>query len=81
MAQPDTNDPAREAAGLAQSDALAVAVAVGWVVVMGIFFWLAWPDAVADDVFATGRLILVLIAIFVPAGLVLVTAASMRARS
>ncbi len=78
MAQNPPNQRAREAQGLAQGDALAMAVAVGWVVVMGIFFWLAWPDATAVDVFAVGRLVLVLIAVFVPAALILVMAASHR---
>ena len=79
MAQQPANERAREAQGLAQGDALAVAVAVAWVIVMGIFFWLAWPNAVTDDVFVMGRLVLVLIAVFVPAAFLLVAAAAFRA--
>jgi hypothetical protein len=46
---------------------------------MGLFFWLIWPDALPDDGFATGRLILVLIAILLPVGLIAVASASSRA--
>lgn len=78
MAQQPANDRAREAEGLARSDALAIAVAIAWVVVMGAFFWMVWPETGPDDGFAMGRLALVLIAVFMPAGLVLVASASSR---
>ncbi len=79
MAQQPANDRAREAEGLAQGDALAIAVAIIWLVVTGLFFWGTWPETDPEDGFATGRLVLVLIAIFIPVGLILVAAASSRA--
>lgn len=78
MVQQPANDRAREAEGLARADSLAIAAAIAWVVVMGALFWMVWPETGPDDGFALGRLALVLIAVFMPAGLVLVASASSR---
>jgi len=79
MAQESTHSKPAEAKGLAQGDALATAVAAAWVVVMGIFFWMVWPDTPSDDGFAMGRFALVLIAVLMPAGLILVASVALRA--
>lgn len=78
MAQAPQNGRHPSAASADQSDALAIAVAVGWIVVSGVFFWAVWPEAAADDGFSMARLVLVLVAVIVPAVLVAVAARTSR---
>jgi len=70
MALQSQNNRAREAEGLTQGEAIAIAFAVGWMIVIGIFFWLSMTGDGADGDFALGRWVLVVIAVFVPAGLI-----------
>ncbi len=77
MAQHPIKGRAREADGLSQGEALAVALSVGWMVVIGILFWMLPSDAPSES-FARVRWIIFLIAIFTPVGLVWVAASSAR---
>jgi len=79
MAQQSQNDRPPEADPDAQGDVLAFALAVPWVLVTGVIFWLAWPDAGFDDGFAVGRALLVVIAVLLPAVLIFVAVGSARA--
>lgn len=78
MARQSISDRAREAEGLTQGEAIAIAFAVGWMVVVGIFFWTIVPDESSGG-FASVRWILMFIAIFMPVGLIWVAAVSARA--
>ena len=78
MAQKPAHTKPAPAEGFAAGDALAATVAAAWVVVMGLFFWMVWPDAPSDDGFAMGRLALAIVAVLVPAGLILVASAAAR---
>jgi hypothetical protein len=79
MARQSTSDRAREAEGLTQGEAIAIAIAVGWMVVVGIFFWTFVPNQSGGDSFASVRWILMFIAIFVPVGVIGVAAVNARA--
>jgi hypothetical protein len=78
MAQQPISDRAREAQGLTQGEAIAMAVAVGWMLVVGLFFWLLPPTSVEGEGFDSLRFVLVLIAIFLPVALIGVAAAAAR---
>jgi len=81
MAQNPFHDPVRDAEGLTQTEALAAAGAVSWMVVVGVYFW-ALPSLAEDEGSAERlRLILMMVAIFVPVMLAWVAlAAARRAR-
>ncbi|MEJ8562804.1 hypothetical protein QTO30_17345 [Yoonia sp. GPGPB17] len=70
MSQQPISNSAREAEGLTTGEGTAIAFAVGWVVVIGIFFWVSMSGAGPDSGFAVGHWVLVMIAVFVPAGLI-----------
>lgn len=70
MAQQSYNNRAREAEGLTQGEAIGIAIAVGWMIVIGIFFWLSMTSDSGNGDFALGRWVLIVIAVFVPAGLI-----------
>jgi len=70
MAQRQITSKAREAEGLTQGEAIAIAFAVGWIVVVGVFFWQAMSGTGPEQGFVVGRWLLVVIAVFVPAGLI-----------
>lgn len=78
MAPYSGSDRTREAEGLSQGEALGIAVAVSWAVIVGIFFWTIRPDETGVDGFAVERWILMFIAIFTPVGLIWVAAVSAR---
>ena len=79
MARQTSSDRAREAEGLTPGEAIAVAFAVGWMVVVGIYFW-ALPEAAADANSADGpRFVLILLAVFMPVALIAVAAVLARA--
>lgn len=78
MAQRPMKGRPREAEGLTQGEAIAVAFAVSWMVVVGILFW-RLPADMPSESFASVRWIIFIIAIFAPAGLTWVAAASARA--
>lgn len=79
MAHQPQNDRPPVADDQAHGDVLSFALAVPWVMVIGVIFWLAWPDPGYDDGFAAGRLLLVLIAVFAPVGIIFSFVASARA--
>ncbi|EBA12023.1 hypothetical protein [Roseobacter sp. CCS2] len=70
MAQQPTTNKAREAEGLTQGEAIAIAFAVGWMVVIGIFFWRSMSQVGPDGGFFIGRWVLAVIAVFIPAALI-----------
>ncbi|MEO0903133.1 MAG: hypothetical protein AAFX89_00025 [Pseudomonadota bacterium] len=70
MAQQPSTNRAREAEGLTQGEAIGIAIAVAWMVVIGISFWLSMSERDPDDGFALGRWVLAVIAVFIPAGLI-----------
>ncbi|MEL6838155.1 MAG: hypothetical protein AAFP85_02615 [Pseudomonadota bacterium] len=78
MAQQPISDRAREAQGLSQTEAIAMALAVGWLVAVGLFFWILPPQQPENAPFDSLRFILMLIAIFMPVGLIWVAAAAAR---
>lgn len=71
MAQDNFTKPNRDAEGLTQGEAIASVLAVGWMVVLGVFFWLTKEEGI-DRSFS--QIVLILIAIFVPAGLIWLSA-------
>ncbi len=78
MAQRPKDNRAREAEGLTQGEAISCAVAVGWMVAVGIFFWLLPPTQNPDAGFDSLRRILMFVAIFMPVGLIWVAAVAAR---
>ncbi|MEL6682168.1 MAG: hypothetical protein AAFQ09_05925 [Pseudomonadota bacterium] len=78
MAQQPVSEKAREAQGLSQVEAIAMALAVGWLVAVGLFFWILPPQQPEDAPFDSLRFVLMLIAIFMPVGLIWVAAAAAR---
>ena len=70
MAQPQITNKTREAEGLTQGEAIAIAFAVAWIVVVGVFFWQAMAGTGPEQGFVVGRWLMVVIAVFVPAGLI-----------
>ena len=79
MARQSNSDRAREAEGLTQGEAIAIAVAVAWMVAVGIFLWVFLPAQPAGEDLAGIGWILTLFAIFVPVGLIAVAAVFARA--
>lgn len=70
MAQHQPTNKAREAEGLTSGEAIAIAFAVAWMIVVGLFFWQAMSGTGPEQGFVVGRWLLVAIAVFVPAGLI-----------
>ena len=70
MAQPQITNKTREAEGLTQGEAIDIAFAIAWIVVVGIFFWQSMAGTGPEQGFVVGRWLLVAIAVFVPAGLI-----------
>lgn len=70
MAQPQITNKTREAEGLTQGEAIAIAFAIAWIVVVGVFFWQAMAGTGPEQGFVVGRWLMVVIAVFVPAGLI-----------
>ncbi|MEO1638063.1 MAG: hypothetical protein AAFU41_02290 [Pseudomonadota bacterium] len=78
MAQRSLRSPAREAEGLTQTEAIGMAVAVTWMVGVGIYFWTI-PTATDPDTAARLRQILMMVAVFLPVGLMWVALFAARA--
>lgn len=78
MAQQPISDRARAAQGLTQTEAIAIALAVGWMVVVGLFFWILPPAQAEGQPFDSLRFVLMLIAIFMPVAMIWVAAAAAR---
>ncbi|MDX8352774.1 hypothetical protein [Cognatiyoonia sp. IB215182] len=78
MAQQPLSDKAREAEGLSQAEGIAMALAVGWLIAVGLFFWILPPEQPEGAPFDSLRFILMLIAIFMPVGLIWVAAVAAR---
>jgi hypothetical protein len=78
MAQQPMSTGATGAQGLTQVDAIAIALAVGWLVVVGLFFWILPQPTAPDDSFDGLRLIMTLIAILMPVAMIWVAAYAAR---
>lgn len=70
----------QEAEGLTQAEAISVAVAVGWMVAVGIYFWTLPSAAAGVDSLDGPRAILLLLAVFLPVALIWVAAGAARAQ-
>lgn len=78
MAHQPSSDRIRAASGLTKGEVTALAVAVGWVVVVGLLAWMLPASETTNAPSATLRWITVLFAMFMPVGLILVAAAAVR---
>ena len=78
MAQPPITQNGREADGLTPGEAIAIAFAVTWMVVVGLFFWMLPPAL--DNTSGEGKLrtVLMLVAVFMPISLIWVAAVAAR---
>lgn len=70
MAQQPINDRAKAAAGLTTTNVIAVALAVGWMVVISLFFWILPPRSAQGEGFDSLRFVLMLMAVFLPAAVI-----------
>lgn len=78
MAQRQISNRAQAAEGLTKAEAIAVALAVGWMAAVGLFFVISPPAQPEGAPFDSLRLVLMLIAIFMPVALIWVAAAAAR---
>lgn len=78
MAQQPISDRARAAEGLTKTEAIAVALAVGWMAAVGLFFLILPPARVEGAPFDSLRFVLMLIAIFLPVAMIWVAAIAAR---
>ncbi len=75
MTQPPTRDPAD---GITRTERIAAGLALGWIVTVGLFFWLLPPARQPGESFDSLRFVLMLIAIFMPVAMIWVAAAAAR---
>ena len=78
MAQQPISDRAPAAEGLTRAESIAAILAVGWMVMVGAFFWVFPPSTPESATFDSLRFVLILIAVFMPVGLIWVAAAAAR---
>ncbi|WP_296422692.1 hypothetical protein [Yoonia sp.] len=78
MARQDGSEQTSGAEGLTGIDVIAVALALSWVAGLGAFFWLVPPVAEPGAPFDGLRLVVMLMAIFMPVGLIGVAAVAAR---
>ncbi len=78
MAQRPINEQAQDAEGLTKVEFIATGLAVGWMVSVGLFFWLLPPERGPGEGFDSLRFVLILIAIFMPVAMIWVAAAAAR---
>ena len=78
MAPQHNNDPVQPADNLTKGELIAFAVAVGWLVMVGLFFWMLPSAEVTTGPDAKLRWVMMLIAIFMPIGLIWVAAVVAR---
>lgn len=78
MAPQRNNDPVQPADNLTKGELIAFAVAVGWLVMVGLFFWMLPSAEVTTGPDAKLRWVMMLIAIFMPIGLIWVAAVVAR---
>lgn len=76
MAPHDTNETGASVDGFGRADVIGAVLALGWIVVIGLLFWLAPPWTVPFD---TLQFVLMLIAVFMPVGLIWVYVFAARA--
>ncbi|WP_411889368.1 hypothetical protein [Yoonia sp. SDW83-1] len=75
MTQPPTRDPAD---GITRTERIAAGLALGWIIAVGLFFWLLPPARQPGASFDSLRFVLILIAIFMPVAMIWVAAAAAR---
>ncbi|WP_341367849.1 hypothetical protein [Yoonia sp. BS5-3] len=78
MAQNPISDRAPSATGLTRAEVIAIGLALGWMAAVGLFFLISPPAQVEGAPFDSLRLVLMLIAIFMPVALIWVAAAAAR---
>lgn len=78
MAPQRNNDAAHAADSLTRSELIAFGIAVGWFAMVGLFFWMLPSSEVTTGPDAKLRWVMMLIAIFMPIGLIWVAAAVAR---
>ena len=75
MARNDTSDKVTAADGLTRSDLIGGSLALGWIVVIGLLFWLTPSTAAPFDAL---QFVLMLVAVFMPVGLIWVAVTAAR---
>lgn len=75
MARNGTNDTGSSVGGLARADIIGAVLALGWMVALGLLFWVS-PPVVAP--FDSMEFLLVLIAVFMPVGVIWVAVYAAR---
>ena len=75
MTQPPSREPAD---GITRTERIAAGLAIGWMVTVGLFFWLLPPARQAGEGFDSLRFVLMLIAIFMPVAMIWVAVAAAR---
>ena len=78
MAQQPNSDKIHAADGLTPGEVIAIALGVVWLVVMGLFFWMLPSSDVTSGPDANLRWVMMVIAVFMPVGLIWVAAAAAR---
>jgi len=78
MAQQPINDRVKDAETLTRTEAIAAGLAIGWLVVVGLFFWILPPARPPGEAFDSLRFVLMLIAVFMPVAMIWVAAAAAR---
>ena len=78
MAQRPYSVSTNQAQGLTQVEAISVAFSVGWMIVIGLFFWLVPALSAFSESVAGLRIVLMLIAVFMPPALIWVAVGSAR---
>jgi hypothetical protein len=78
MAHQPNTETTQAADSLTKGEVIAFAVAIGWLVGVGLFFWMLPPSETANGSDANLRWVMMLIAVFMPVGLIWVAAVAAR---
>jgi len=78
MAHQPNSETTQGADSLTKGEVIACAVAVGWLVAVGLFFWMLPPSEASSGPDANLRWVMMLIAVFMPVALMWVAAAAAR---
>ena len=78
MAHQANSETTQVAGNLTKGEVIAFAVAVGWLVVVGLFFWMLPPSESLSGPDANLRWFMILIAVFMPVALIWVAAVATR---
>lgn len=78
MAHQPISETTQSAGNLTKGEAISFAVAIGWLVVAGLFFWIMRPSEGLSGPDASLRLAMMLIAVFMPVALIWVAVVAAR---